>query len=282
MRIAFNGQRLAGQPFGVGRYLEYLLRYWKEQLVEGEEVSLFVRQPLGERLSDLGPRIRTVLLESRLPGLPWETLRLGPAAARSRRAVLPRLFRPARLSRPPCRREPQRQRDRAQRAQLAVPPDATRACTGIAPAARMRSSCQASAPGAPWRSIMACPMSGSTSFTRAPTRPFIRSTIRHSSPQRGRGSSARTGLTFCSSERVRRGATFLCWSRPSPSCGTRADGRTGCSCSGPTMGDVPLEKLCSDLGVRGRRCSNPGRDRAPFRPRADIRRGRHLRSTLGE
>src|SRR5439155_24892898 len=81
MRIAFNGQRLAGQPFGVGRYLEYLLRYWDKQLVEREEVSLFVRQPLGDRLSELGPRIRTVLLESRLPGLPWETLRLGPAAA---------------------------------------------------------------------------------------------------------------------------------------------------------------------------------------------------------
>src|SRR3954447_11375756 len=81
MRIAFNGQRLAGQPFGVGRYLEYLLRYWKEQLVDGEEVSLFVRRPLGERLSELGPRIRTVLLESRMSGLPWETLRLGPAAA---------------------------------------------------------------------------------------------------------------------------------------------------------------------------------------------------------
>src|SRR5438132_5902666 len=81
MRIAFNGQRLAGQPFGVGRYLEYLLRYWSEQLAEGEEVSLFVRRPLGERLSELGPRIRTVLLESNLPGLPWETLRLGPAAA---------------------------------------------------------------------------------------------------------------------------------------------------------------------------------------------------------
>src|SRR4051794_12814171 len=81
MRIAFNGQRLAGQPFGVGRYLEYLLRYWDKQLVDGEEVSLFVRRPLGERLSDLGPRIRTVLLESRLPGLPWETLRLGAAAA---------------------------------------------------------------------------------------------------------------------------------------------------------------------------------------------------------
>ena len=80
MRIAFNGQRLAGQPFGVGRYLEYLLRYWNEQLVDGDELSLFVRRPLDERLAGAWPRIQTVLLESRMPGLPWETLRLGPAA----------------------------------------------------------------------------------------------------------------------------------------------------------------------------------------------------------
>src|SRR5437867_3046301 len=82
MRIAFNGQRLAGQPFGVGRYLEYLLRHWDKQLTDGEELTVFVRRPLGERLAELGPRIRTIVLESRLPGLPWETLRLGPAAAR--------------------------------------------------------------------------------------------------------------------------------------------------------------------------------------------------------
>lgn len=81
MRIAFNGQRLAGQPFGVGRYLEYILGYWNEQLADGEELSLFVRRPLNERLAGAWPRIRTVLLESRMPGLPWETLRLGPAAA---------------------------------------------------------------------------------------------------------------------------------------------------------------------------------------------------------
>lgn len=81
MRIAFNGQRLAGQPFGVGRYLEYLLGYWNKQLADGEELSLFVRRPLNERLAGAWPRFRTVLLESRMPGLPWETLRLGPAAA---------------------------------------------------------------------------------------------------------------------------------------------------------------------------------------------------------
>jgi len=80
MRIAFNGQRLAGQPFGVGRYLEYLLRYWNEQLADDEELSLFLRQPLSDKLERAWPRVRTVVLESNMSGLPWETLRLGPAA----------------------------------------------------------------------------------------------------------------------------------------------------------------------------------------------------------
>ena len=80
MRIAFNGQRLAGQPFGVGRYLEYLLRYWNKQLKDGEEMTVFVRRPPPAWLAELGPRIRTELLESKLSGIPWENLRLGPAA----------------------------------------------------------------------------------------------------------------------------------------------------------------------------------------------------------
>lgn len=81
MRIAFNGQRLAGQPFGVGRYLEYLLRHWDKQLGDGEELTVFVRQAAPEWLTQLGPRIHTVLLDSRMSGIPWENLRLGRAAA---------------------------------------------------------------------------------------------------------------------------------------------------------------------------------------------------------
>lgn len=80
MRIAFNGQRLAGQPFGVGRYLEYLLRHWNDQLVDGESLTVFVRRPPPEWLAKLGPRIHTTLLESKMSGIPWETLRLGSAA----------------------------------------------------------------------------------------------------------------------------------------------------------------------------------------------------------
>lgn len=82
MQIAFNAQRLAGQRFGVGRYIEYLLRNWSTMLDEGEEVSLFVRRPLEDDLSRLSPRIRTLLLESRLSGIPWENLRLRQAASR--------------------------------------------------------------------------------------------------------------------------------------------------------------------------------------------------------
>ncbi|MES2304421.1 MAG: glycosyltransferase family 1 protein [Gemmatimonadota bacterium] len=81
MRLAFNGQRFAGQRLGVGRYLEYLLRHWARMLTPEESVSVFVRQPLEADLVALHPRIVPVLLESAMSGLPWENLRLrGPAS----------------------------------------------------------------------------------------------------------------------------------------------------------------------------------------------------------
>lgn len=81
MRIAFNGQRFAGQRLGVGRYLEYMLRHWATMLTEDESVSVFVRRPLESDLIGLHPRITPVLLESAMSGIPWENLRLrGPAS----------------------------------------------------------------------------------------------------------------------------------------------------------------------------------------------------------
>lgn len=81
MRMAFNGQRFAGQRFGVGRYLEYLLRHWASMLTDDESVSVFVRRPLEADLVGLHPRITPVLLESPMSGIPWENLRLrGPAS----------------------------------------------------------------------------------------------------------------------------------------------------------------------------------------------------------
>lgn len=81
MRIAFNGQRLAGQRFGVGRYIEYLLRYWAEQLGADEELTVFVRQPVEAALAELAPNVKIALLRSHRSGLVWENLKLGAAAS---------------------------------------------------------------------------------------------------------------------------------------------------------------------------------------------------------
>lgn len=82
MRIAFNGQRLAGQRFGVGRYIEYLLHHWGRILPEGDSLTVFLRQPLPNGPDEFGPRVKTELLEYRGSGIPWENMHLRCAAAR--------------------------------------------------------------------------------------------------------------------------------------------------------------------------------------------------------
>jgi glycosyltransferase involved in cell wall biosynthesis len=81
MRIAFNGQRLTGQRLGVGRYIEYLLRHWATMLDQNEEISVFLRRPVEEELGRMHPRIRFVLLNSSLSGIPWENLHLRAATS---------------------------------------------------------------------------------------------------------------------------------------------------------------------------------------------------------
>ena len=86
MRIAFNGQRLAGQRLGVGRYIEYMLRYWSKLLTGSEEVSLFLRRELSkEDISYLGlsDRIQPEVLAPDVSGILWENLRLGFASSKS-------------------------------------------------------------------------------------------------------------------------------------------------------------------------------------------------------
>lgn len=83
MRIAFNGQRLAGQRFGVGRYIEYLLRFWSPLLAEDETLSIILRRPLEPDLAVLGDRVSPLVLRSGLSGILWENLRLRAAAAQN-------------------------------------------------------------------------------------------------------------------------------------------------------------------------------------------------------
>ena len=80
MNIGFNGQRLAGQRLGVGRYIEYLLRHWSTMLHSDDLVSLFLRAEPPEDIRTLHPQIRSHVLSSHLPGIPWETLRMGKHA----------------------------------------------------------------------------------------------------------------------------------------------------------------------------------------------------------
>lgn len=86
MLIGFNGQRLAGQRFGVGRYVEYMVRYWSQMLAGEERMELFLRRPLdtSELASlELSERVRPVLLDSGMSGVPWETMHLRGRAART-------------------------------------------------------------------------------------------------------------------------------------------------------------------------------------------------------
>ena len=84
MRIGFNAQRLAGQPLGVGRYIEYMLRYWSGMLAASDTVELFLRRPLSAPATEdliRSPAIHPRVLGPDMPGVLWENLRLrGPAS----------------------------------------------------------------------------------------------------------------------------------------------------------------------------------------------------------
>ena len=71
MRIGVNARRLTGQPLGVARYIEYLLKYWSVQTEPDEQIVLL--SPHALELNGLDQtRIETRVLPSRLGGVGWE------------------------------------------------------------------------------------------------------------------------------------------------------------------------------------------------------------------
>lgn len=73
MRIGVDVRRLAGQRFGIGRYLEYLLNHWVGLARPGEHFSLLHREPVNQQglklsgefqLEQLGPSLTEVLWEN--------------------------------------------------------------------------------------------------------------------------------------------------------------------------------------------------------------------------
>lgn len=75
MRLGVNALRLSGQKLGVGRYIEYMVKYWGKHLGRSDRVTLYVRERSdadGLQLTDafevkaLGPKIKGVLWEQLL------------------------------------------------------------------------------------------------------------------------------------------------------------------------------------------------------------------------
>lgn len=76
MKLGVNARRLSGQRLGIGRYIEYIVKYWDEMLTPSDEVTLYVQEPLpddGLRPSDA---FTIRCLRPRLTGVLWENLLL--------------------------------------------------------------------------------------------------------------------------------------------------------------------------------------------------------------
>jgi glycosyltransferase involved in cell wall biosynthesis len=73
MIFGVNALRLSGQRLGIGRYIEYLLRYWDTMLTPSERVIVFVAEPVDLADLQLSERVEVRVLPSRLRGVLWET-----------------------------------------------------------------------------------------------------------------------------------------------------------------------------------------------------------------
>jgi glycosyltransferase involved in cell wall biosynthesis len=77
MKYGFNALRLAGQRFGIGRYIEYTLKNMDSLLEPDEHVVVYVREPFDKDAIGLSDAFEVRQLPSRLDGVWWENLVLG-------------------------------------------------------------------------------------------------------------------------------------------------------------------------------------------------------------
>lgn len=81
MRLGVSAWRLQGQRLGIGRYIEYLIKYWGKMLAAPDRVIVYTHQPLDEGFSDLPGTIENRLVRPKLTNALWENLLLPRAAA---------------------------------------------------------------------------------------------------------------------------------------------------------------------------------------------------------
>ena len=80
MRLGVDAQRLAGQPLGVGRYIEYLVAHWGTMLNPTDSVTLYTRSPIDPARLKTSDAMELRQLRPRLTGLTWQTFVLGREA----------------------------------------------------------------------------------------------------------------------------------------------------------------------------------------------------------
>jgi len=74
MTFGFDALRLSGQRFGIGRYIEYVLKHWDPILRPDERVIVYVREPWDKASIGLSDQFEVRVLPSRLDGVWWENL----------------------------------------------------------------------------------------------------------------------------------------------------------------------------------------------------------------
>ena len=79
MRVGVVARRLVGKPFGVGRYIQYLLKYWARMAESSDTFALYTPRPLNAESVPPSPAFRTVTVRPAVQGIVWENVVL-PAA----------------------------------------------------------------------------------------------------------------------------------------------------------------------------------------------------------
>ncbi len=74
MRLGVNARRLAGQRLGIGRYIEYMAKYWAKMVHPSDNVTIYVQEPLRKGELRLSDAFRIRPLPSRFKGVLWENL----------------------------------------------------------------------------------------------------------------------------------------------------------------------------------------------------------------
>jgi len=76
--LGIDASRAVGPRTGVGRNVQHLLRAWASQTSEFDSIRIFAPTPIDDLPTD--PRFRLEVLPSRMPGIVWQTRKLGAAA----------------------------------------------------------------------------------------------------------------------------------------------------------------------------------------------------------